>query len=96
METSFEKDIDMLLAYIISSAAGCVSEPKIYGPFRLIDTAERMIRLLDRHGMIKDEALRGLADKIEREKLTCMGNQGAFVSMLDDASARMADIVSLW
>lgn len=82
-----------LLSYIISSAYNCVKEPKIYGPLRLIETAERLIRLLDEDAIVENGALLKLAEKIEDKKLLCMSDEEGFYGMLAEASSDMADVV---
>jgi len=41
-----EKEIIKLFAYMITSARGCVDEPKIYGPFRLVDSISKLYGIL--------------------------------------------------
>ncbi|MGI6485911.1 MAG: DUF6092 family protein [Tepidanaerobacteraceae bacterium] len=31
-----KRDILDYMAYVVSSAKGCINEPKMYGPFRLV------------------------------------------------------------
>ena len=35
-----QKDVLKLFSYMITSARGCVDEPKLYGPFRLVDSID--------------------------------------------------------
>lgn len=48
-EKKFRGDLSFLLSYIISGARGCVDEPKSYGPVRLVDSASRLIALMNRY-----------------------------------------------
>lgn len=39
-----------LLAFLITSARGCVDEPVLYGPLRLVDAAARLIDIMEKEG----------------------------------------------
>jgi len=41
-----EKEIIKLFTYMVTSARGCIDEPKIYGPFRLIDSISKLYSIL--------------------------------------------------
>jgi hypothetical protein len=94
MKGQFERDAELLLAYILSSAAGCVKEPKIYGAFRLAETAERLILLFAKHKVLVDKDMIDIAEQIASGKLLCMNDMAGFVSMLDSASEKMATVIS--
>ena len=55
-----------LLSFLISSARGCVYEPQLYGPLRLVNAAVRLIDVMETEGKVNDD-LRRLRDLI-REK----------------------------
>lgn len=83
-----------LLAYLVSSAAGLREEPKIYGPLRLIEAAERLCRLAADDPATSEErraGLRELAELIDSRKNDCMTDEESFYSMLDEASMRLVD-----
>ncbi|GAG33178.1 unnamed protein product, partial [marine sediment metagenome] len=46
MENGLERGIFELLCYMIVSARNLEQETKMYGPFRLVDTASRLIEIL--------------------------------------------------
>lgn len=77
-------DIIKLLAYILTSARGCIDEPKIYGPFRLADSASKLFYSLKDNGLINDEGINSIIDKIEEKKHTCMSDEQEFINMLDE------------
>ena len=52
-----EDEMYELLSFLVSSAQLCVSEPKMYGPFRLIDGASRMLGFVLENGEGDDEFL---------------------------------------
>jgi len=41
-----EKEIIKMFIYMVTSARGCVDEPKIYGSFRLIDSISKLYSIL--------------------------------------------------
>jgi len=72
-----------LLSFLIVSARNCVEEPKLYGPFRLIDGASRLIDILEKAG-IEDPFFQEIKEKIEQKKYTVMGDKNQFIQFLDD------------
>jgi len=79
-----------LLAFLVTSARNCVEEPKLYGPFRLIDGASRLIEILEGAG-IADEFLVEMRGKIDGGKYSVMGDKGEFIKFLDDLTLDFAD-----
>jgi hypothetical protein len=72
-----------LFCFMTSSARGCVKEPTIYGPFRLVDSIEKIITILDKQGMA-DDFFRKEKKKIEERKLVLVEDEEAFVNLLDE------------
>ncbi len=72
-----------LFCYMITSARGCVEEPKLYGPFRLIDSVGRIIALLDNEGLA-DDFLKKEVAKIEESKYLVMQDEKGFTKFLDE------------
>lgn len=79
-----EKEIIKLFTYMITSARGCVDEPKIYGPFRLIDSISRLYIILKKNNLMESEEVSKIIEKIEEKKYSCMTDKKEFVTMLDD------------
>jgi len=79
-----------LLAFLVTSARNCVEEPKLYGPFRLIDGASRLIEILEGAG-IADEFLVEMRGKIDGGKYSVMGDKDEFIKFLDDLTLDFAD-----
>ena len=79
-----EKEIIKLFAYMVTSARGCVDEPKIYGPFRLIDSISKLYSILKENNLIGNEEVSNIIGKIEKKKYSCMTDEKEFVTMLDD------------
>ncbi len=82
-EEKLRYDLLKLFCYMITSARGCVEEPKLYGPFRLIDSVERIITLLDNEGLA-DDFLKKEGAKIEENKLLVVQDGGGFIKFLDE------------
>lgn len=77
-------DIVKLFAYIITSARGCIGEPKIYGPFRLIDSASKLFYFLKENDLIDDKDIESIIKKIDEKKYSCMTDEQEFIKMLDE------------
>lgn len=80
----------VLLAFLVTSARNCVEEPKLYGPFRLVDGASRLIEILEGAG-IADEFLVEMRGKIDGGKYSVMGDKDEFIKFLDDLTLDFAD-----
>lgn len=85
--------IYQLIAYIISSAIGCLKEPKIYGSLRLIDTTEKIILLFSDLGLFQEKQLTEIANIIEEEKWICMNDELAFEQMLNNVADKLAKLM---
>ena len=79
-----------LLAFLVTSARNCVEEPKLYGPFRLIDGASRLIGILEEAGEA-DEFLVEIKEKIEDNKYSVMSDKKEFIKFLDHLTLDFAD-----
>ena len=82
-EEKLRYDLLKLFCYIITSARGCLEEPKLYGPFRLIDSVGRIITLLDNEGLA-DDFLKQERAKIEENKYLVMQDEKGFTKFLDE------------
>jgi len=78
------------LCYLVSSAAGLVDEPALYGPFRLVDAAERVIDIMGELGL-GDSFLTELRECIVRHKEKVMTDEQGFVAFLDQTVRTLAD-----
>jgi len=88
MENGLERGIFELLCYMIVSARNLDQETKMYGPFRLVDAASRLIEILEESG-IGDEFLSQLRSMIEANKYKVMTDKEGFVAFLDDLVLKM-------
>ena len=88
MENGLERGIFELLCYMIVSARNLDQETKMYGPFRLVDAASRLIEILEESG-IGDEFLSQVRSMIEANKYKVMTDKEGFVAFLDDLVLKM-------
>jgi hypothetical protein len=73
-----------LVAFLATSARGCLDEPPSYGPFRLIDALSRLTDLPKYAACLKDdEFLRKIKDEVDERKFSVMTNIEEFRNMLD-------------
>ena len=63
-DPGLQRDLFLLIGYLLSSAHGLYQEPAGYGPFRLIDAARRLLALMAEHGL-SDPYLAGLHAGLE-------------------------------
>ena len=82
-EEKLRYELIKLFCYMITSARGCLEEPKLYGPFRLIDSVGRLITLLDNEGLA-DDFLKKERAKIEESKYLVMQDEKGFTKFLDE------------
>ena len=90
IEDELKSDFFNLLAFLVTSARNCVEEPKLYGPFRLVDGASRLIELLE-EAQMADEFLVGVRKKIDDGKYSVMDDKDKFIKLLDDLTMDFAD-----
>lgn len=84
-------DQDRIFTYLITSARGCVDEPPLYGPLRLLDAYSMLL------GMQKceetDEFYYELDKQIEAFRNKCMGDEKQFVEGLDQALEALIEYI---
>lgn len=79
---NLKNEVLYLISYIVTSARGCVDEPKLYGPYRLLDTTVRIINLLKKYGITGKE-LDNILKIIESGKDYVMTNTDEFIKTID-------------
>lgn len=90
-----DKEIIKLFIYMVTSARGCVDEPKIYGPFRLIDSMSRLYSILKENNLTGNEEVSKIIEKIDEKKYSCMTDEKEFVTMLDDVIDDFVTLVNI-
>lgn len=71
-----------VMAFMLSSAKLLASEPKSYGPYRLIDAAGRLGQALERCGLA-DDSVKALSVEIERQKYYGLEDEAETAVFLD-------------
>ncbi|MGC8718321.1 MAG: DUF6092 family protein, partial [bacterium] len=79
LEDLLKSDQFKLLSFLITSARGCVDEPALYGPLRLVDAAARLIRIWEKEDEVPAEIVR-LRVLIEEKEYSVMYNEEEFIS----------------
>jgi len=88
MEDKLEKEIFELICYMLISARNLDQETKMYGPFRLVDAASKLIEILEKNG-IHDEFLSEVRSIIELNKNKLIEGKEEFVSFLDNLALKV-------
>lgn len=86
-------DISKILAFLASSAMGCLDEPAIYGPLRLLETIELVIRCVEKHNLTNMDGLIQIADSIAINKTLCMEDKEAFSEFVNRIGIEIVKII---
>ena len=78
-----EEEAFALVCYMITSACNLLGENKLYGPYRLIEAASRLIAMLKDEG-IESPRLEEIRQKILAGQFTVMEDEVAFAAFLED------------
>jgi len=90
MAPDLERDLFDLVGYVLTSARNLLDETPLYGPFRLVDSASRLIAILDEAGMGSPRLLT-LRREIEAGKYSVMADGPAFREFLDGLVNSLVD-----
>ena len=91
-----EEDVYQLLSFLVSSAHLNVGEPRLYGSFRLIDAACRLIGFALSSGHLEDDSfLREFKDEADKKKLLMMTDEEGFQQFLEDATRNVARVMKV-
>jgi hypothetical protein len=86
-----EEGLYEILAFLFSSAHLLVNEPHLYGTFRLIDGASRLIGFaLDSGQLEDDQFLRRLKEEVDEKKFLLMTDEDTYFQLLEDTTRAMA------
>jgi hypothetical protein len=67
-KTQLQDEMFHLITYIIASARGLFDEPADYGTFRLLDTAGRLLAIMEDQELLEDPFLKDLKISIDAER----------------------------
>jgi hypothetical protein len=82
----------LLIGFLLTSAHGLFDEPKSYGPARLLETAGRLLDMMEEQGML-DDSLREVKAAIENERYGPMDEE-AFPDRVDDLALRWTESIA--
>jgi hypothetical protein len=82
-----DEELILLAAYLLSSGRGLIDEPQLYGTFRCIDAARRVLVLLRDRGLENSELL-ALHAKLEDFMCGPMGHRDVS-GFLDEVCLRL-------
>jgi hypothetical protein len=89
--TIAEDDVFELLAFLVTSARLCVDEPKLYGTFRLVDGASRLLGFVLESDQPEDkQTLQQLKDEIDEKKFLLTTDQEGYFDFLDELTRKVA------
>ena len=78
-----------LAVSLLTSARGCMDEPKVYGPLRLIEALSALTNIFDYDVIEKDEFLLNAKNEIDNKLVPAvMQSEEDFTKMLDDLIRR--------
>jgi len=86
-----EEGLYEILAFLFSSAHLLVNEPHLYGTFRLIDGASRLIGFALDSGQLEDEEfLSRLKEEVDEKKFLVMTDEDTYFQLLEETTRAMA------
>ncbi len=71
----FQDEMFNLAAFMVTSARGLYDEPKDYGPFRLVDSAGRLLAALEGAGLLSDQFLATLKTQLDEVREGSMDDE---------------------
>jgi len=81
-----------LSMFLLTSARGCVDEPKIYGSFRLMDALSRLCDVYSRSDKLEpDKFLSDIKDQVDKAKEKMDLSKEEFVESMDDLIVKFTD-----
>ncbi len=72
------------VVYLVSCARLSLEEPEIYGSFRLVEGAARILDIAGELGLAVDNVLCSARESIEREKLRMIDDHEGYRAWLDE------------
>lgn len=87
-----EDHIFELSLYLLTSARGCVGEPHIYGPLRLVEGISRLVDIYSKTNLLKpDPFLQRAKKEIDENKYQVMASEDAFIAFMDKLIVEFTD-----
>ena len=80
-----------IAVFLATSAQGCLNEPPLYGPFRLLDALSKLAELPDYvTGLAPDPFLKEIKAIIDEKKLLVMYDVKGFKKAIDEIVEKFA------
>ena len=80
-----------IAVFLATSAQGCLNEPPLYGPFRLLDALSKLAELPDYvTGLAPDPFLKEIKGIIDERKLLVMYDVKGFKKAIDEIVEKFA------
>lgn len=77
--------------FLATSAQGCLNEPPLYGPFRLLDALSKLVELPDYvTGLAPDPFLKEVKAIVDEKKLLVMYDVEGFKKAIDEIVEKFA------
>jgi hypothetical protein len=92
-EHRLEEAVFELVSYMVTSGRNLIDETPLYGPFRLVDAASRLVSILKDEG-IASHRLSQLQEAIDNQKYSVMQDEQTFQSFLDSLVDLVVDNAS--
>ena len=87
-----EDHIFELSLYLLTSARGCVGEPHIYGPLRLMEAISRLVDLYSTTNSLRPDPFLQMAKKeIDENKYQVMASEDDFIAFMDKLIIEFTD-----
>jgi hypothetical protein len=87
-----EEDFYELLSFMVTSAYLSVEEPELYGSFRLIDGACRLIEFALESGQLQDEQfVKEFKEYADVRKHWMMTDESGYLRFLEEATGKLAE-----
>lgn len=90
-KTTVEDFVLELECFIVMSAKLCITEPPLYGPFRLLDTARRLVDIAEHvPGYKKSQFLQEVKKQIDEKMWIVQWDLEGFKKFIDDLVLQFA------
>jgi hypothetical protein len=87
-----EREALELVTFLVAAAELAVIEPELYGSFRLVDAASRLLGFLSaRAPAARRPAYGRFREEIDRNKILMMSDRGAFVAFVERLPREVVD-----
>jgi len=93
-QARLEQKVFELVGYMVTSGRNLIDETPLYGPFRLVDAASRLITILEEEG-VASSRLATIQEEIDNGKYSVMNSKQEFTSFLDSIVDVLVDYASL-